>query len=133
MKILVTGHLGYIGAAMVPLLQAAGHEVVGYDADFYNTSTYGAEFRRIPFIHKDIRDSQVSDMKGMDAVIHLAALSNDPLGDLNPAITYDINHLGTVHLAEVARSAGVKRFLFSSSCSNYGAAGDELLTEEAAF
>ncbi len=133
MKILVTGHLGYIGAAMVPMLQAAGHEVIGYDADYYNTSTFGPEFRRIPFIHKDIRDAQVSDMHGIDAVIHLAALSNDPLGDLNRSLTFDINHLGTVHLAEVAREAGVTRFLFSSSCSNYGAAGDELLTEEAAL
>jgi nucleoside-diphosphate-sugar epimerase len=83
----------------------------------------------VPHIRKDVRDAKVEDFRGIDAVIHLAALSNDPLGDLNPEITYDINHRGSVHLASLAKKAGVKRFLFASSCSNYGLAGDDMVDE----
>jgi nucleoside-diphosphate-sugar epimerase len=134
MRVLVTGHLGFIGTLMVPILRRAGHDVVGLDSDFYAASTFQDGIAAVPHIQADIRDVQMSDLKGFDAVIHLAALSNDPLGNLNPELTYDINHRGTVHLADRAKAAGVGRFLFSSSCSNYGAAsGDDLLTEEAAF
>jgi nucleoside-diphosphate-sugar epimerase len=133
MKILVTGHKGYIGTVMVPLLMQAGHEVVGFDSDLYERCLFGEGMASIPEIKKDIRDAEPADVQGFDAVIHLAALSNDPLSNLNPDITYDINHRGTVRLAELARQVGVPRFLFSSSCSTYGAAGDDLLTEEAMF
>ena len=132
MRILVTGHLGFIGTLMVPVLRHAGHEVVGLDSDFYAASTFSEGIVDVPHIRADIRDVHASDLRGFDAVAHLAALSNDPLGDLNPELTYDINRFGTFHLAEAAKSAGVPRFVFSSSCSNYGASGgDELLTEEA--
>jgi nucleoside-diphosphate-sugar epimerase len=135
MRVLVTGHLGFIGTLMVPLLRRAGHDVVGLDSDFYAASTFSDGIERVPQLRGDIRDVQRSDLIGFDAVIHLAALSNDPLGNLDPDLTFDINHRGTVHLAEMAKAAGVARFLFSSSCSNYGAASGaaDLLTEEAAF
>ncbi len=93
MRVLVTGHLGYIGTVMVPLLQAEGHEVTGLDSDLYRQCTYGPRTPRVPTIRKDIRDIQIDDLIGFDAVIHLAGLSNDPLGDLNPSLTYEINHL----------------------------------------
>jgi nucleoside-diphosphate-sugar epimerase len=132
MRVLVTGHLGYIGTVMVPLLRAAGHEVVGLDTDFYAASAFAPLTVEVPSIKGDIRDVQAPDLLGFDAVLHLAALSNDPLGNLDPDLTYDINHRGTIHLAEAAKSAGVPRFIFSSSCSNYGASGgDSLLTETA--
>jgi nucleoside-diphosphate-sugar epimerase len=119
---------------MVPLLRRAGHEVVGLDSDFYAASTFLDRIEPVPEIRGDIRDVSSTELKGFEAVVHLAALSNDPLGNLDPELTFDINHRGTVHLAEAAKSAGVPRFLFSSSCSNYGAAnGDVLLNEEAAF
>jgi nucleoside-diphosphate-sugar epimerase len=114
-------------------MRGAGHELTGLDTDFYADSTFGEEPGEFPWIRKDIRDVDVADLCGFDAVVHLAGLSNDPLGDLNPDLTLDINHRASVRLAEVAREAGVRRFLFSSSCSNYGAAGDQMLTEEAAF
>jgi nucleoside-diphosphate-sugar epimerase len=134
MRVLVTGHLGFIGTLMVPLLQLSGHDVVGLDSDFYAASTFSDGIADVPHLRGDIRDVEVSDLLGFDAVIHLAALSNDPLGNLNPDLTFDINHRGSVHLAETAKRAGVRRFLFSSSCSNYGAAsGDTLLSEEAEF
>jgi nucleoside-diphosphate-sugar epimerase len=110
-----------------------GHEVIGLDTDLYYRSTYGAWSDPIPLIKKDIRDTTEQDLRGVDAVVHLAALSNDPLGDLNPQLTYDINHHGSVHLARQAKSAGVKRFVFSSSCSNYGAAGDDMVDEGSAL
>ncbi|HWP48763.1 MAG TPA: SDR family oxidoreductase [Candidatus Limnocylindrales bacterium] len=133
MRVLVTGHKGYIGMVMVPMLLKAGHRVVGLDTNFYETCTFGSDVDLVPEIRKDLRDVEASDLKGFDAVIHLAALSNDPLGDLNPDLTYDINHKATVRLAEIAKQVGISRFLFSSSCSNYGAAGDALLNEEAPF
>jgi nucleoside-diphosphate-sugar epimerase len=132
--VLVSGHNGYIGSVLTPTLEAAGHEVVGLDTFFYEECTYGPDRSGPPAIRKDIRDVTVDDLAGFDAVMHLAALSNDPVGDLRPGITYEINHYGSVRLAEVAKQAGVPRFLFSSSCSLYGAsAGDDMIDEEAAF
>ena len=134
MKVLVTGHDGYIGCLLVRLLREAGHDVVGLDAGLYAGCSLGAEpAPGIPELRRDIRDVQVSDLAGIDAVAHLAGISNDPLGDLSPDVTYDVNHLATVALARTAKAAGVGRFVFSSSCSNYGAAGEELLDESAAF
>jgi nucleoside-diphosphate-sugar epimerase len=120
---------------MVPLLLGAGHEVVGLDTDLYRGSTFGDEntIAKVPAIKKDIRDVSANDLAGFQALIHLAGLSNDPLGDLNPDLTYEINHRASVRLAELAKAAGVERFIFASSCSNYGAAGDKPLTEEAQF
>lgn len=133
MRILVTGHAGYIGTVMTPLLQKAGHDVVGLDSELFEHCVFGEPPVSIPTLKKDVRDVQTSDLAGFEAVIHLAGLSNDPLGDLNPKVTYDINHLGSVNLAQKAKAAGVSRFLFSSSCSTYGAAGEAPLDEEAGF
>ena len=133
MRVLVTGHLGYIGTVAVPILQAAGHDVVGLDTDLYQRGTLGdpAGIPDVPNIGRDVRDVEVGDLDGFDAVVHLAALSNDPLGDLDAELTYDINHLATVRLARLARDAGTERFVFSSSCSNYGAAaGSGMLDED---
>lgn len=115
------------------MLLGHGHEVVGLDSDLYQGSTFGDGIQDIPEIQKDIRDVDVADLDGFDAVLHLAALSNDPLGDLNPGLTYEINHLASVRIALLAKEAGVKRYVFSSSCSNYGAGGEDWLTEESAF
>ena len=133
MKLLVTGHLGYIGTVMVPILADAGHDVTGCDTDLYGRCTFpaGGAVAAVPNIGKDIRDVGLRDLAGFDAVIHLAALSNDPLGDLNEQVTYDINHRATVRLAELAKKAGIRRFLMASSCSSYGAAGDEMVDENA--
>jgi len=133
MRVLVTGSNGYIGSVLVPLLMEDGHEVRGFDSDLYAGCTYGQGFPDFRFERKDIRDAELANLKGYDAVIHLAALSNDPLSDLNPRLTFDINHEASVRLARLAKEAGVKRFLFSSSCSTYGASGDNLLNEEASF
>jgi nucleoside-diphosphate-sugar epimerase len=129
MKILLTGSRGYIGTVMAPMMVRAGHDVVGLDTDLYRRSTFGPWQESIRTIVKDVRALEVQDLKGYDAVVHLAALSNDPLGDLNPQLTYDINHLASVRLARLAREAGVGRFAFASSCSNYGAAGDAPVDE----
>jgi nucleoside-diphosphate-sugar epimerase len=131
MKVLVTGHLGYVGTVMVPTLRGAGHEVSGYDSDLYRRCTYdaGGAIIDVPAIAKDTRDAVVADFAGFDAVIHLAALSNDPLGNINPDLTYSINHRASVGLARAAKEAGVGRFLFASSCSNYGRAGEEMIDE----
>ncbi|QYO67332.1 NAD-dependent epimerase/dehydratase family protein [Leptolyngbya sp. 7M] len=133
MRVLVTGHKGYIGTLMVPMLLAQGHEVVGLDTDLYRGSTFGEGIYPVPEIHKDLRDVEQADLVGFDAVLHLAGLSNDPLGDLNPDLTAQINHLASVRLAELAKAAGVTRYVFSSSCSNYGAGGEDWLTEESEF
>lgn len=133
MKILVTGHQGYIGCVLVKLLQDAGHEVVGLDIGLFvgcNFSDPGEEF---PAVKVDLRDVEPVHLEGFDAVMHLAALSNDPLGDVNPQVTYDINHLASVRLAAAAKQAGVGRYIFASSCSLYGAGGGGYVDEEAAF
>ncbi|MDH6229807.1 nucleoside-diphosphate-sugar epimerase [Mesorhizobium soli] len=131
MKVLVTGHQGYIGSVMVPMLLRAGHQVAGYDSDLYRRCTYtpGGTLADVPSISKDIRDVEAPDLEGFDAVIHLAALSNDPLGNLDSELTYDINHRASVKFAVAAKAAGVRRFLYASSCSNYGQAGDGLVDE----
>ena len=133
MRILVTGHLGYIGTVLTPMLLAEGHEVVGLDSDLYRRCTFLERMAQVPTIRKDLRDIVPADVKGFDAVLHLAALSNDPLGNLNPGLTEDINWRASVRLAELAKEAGVRRYVFSSSCSTYGQAGDEFLTESADF
>src|SRR5581483_4535949 len=134
MRVLVTGHNGYIGSVMVDVLLRAGHDVVGLDTFLFEECSLGPDRAQVPAIRADVRDVDASALAGFDAVIHLAALSNDPLGNLNPQITYDINHLASVRLARVAREAGVARYLFASSCSLYGVAADDgLLTEQAAF
>ena len=134
MKVLVTGHSGYIGAVLVPMLLQDGHEVVGFDTDFYVGCDFDENIATVPALWKDLRDVTADDLKGYDAVLHLAALSNDPLSDLNPELTYEINHRSSVRLAKCAKAAGVPRFLFSSSCSLYGlSAGADFLTEEACF
>jgi nucleoside-diphosphate-sugar epimerase len=133
MRVLVTGHNGYIGCSLVPLLHAAGHEVVGLDNYLYETCTFGDDVADPPAIRKDVRDVELGDLEGFDAIIHLAAISNDPVGDLNPDATYDINHRAATRLAKLAKQADVERFLFSSSCSLYGAAGNDFLDESAGF
>jgi nucleoside-diphosphate-sugar epimerase len=131
MKILLTGHKGYIGAVAGPILHGAGHEVVGLDTDLFAGCDFGVEEPEIPEVRKDLRDLKKKDLDDFDAVVHFAALSNDPLGNLDTDLTYDINHRASVRLAELAKEAGVKRFVFSSSCSTYGAAGDEFHDEKA--
>ncbi len=133
MRVLVTGHEGYIGCIMVPMLQRAGHEVVGLDNGLFSGCDFDEPVLNVERIDADIRDVSVEQLEGFDAVIHLAGLSNDPLGDLNPDCTYDINHRASVHIAETAKKAGVPRFIQSSSCSLYGAAGDDFVDENAAF
>jgi nucleoside-diphosphate-sugar epimerase len=134
MRVLVTGHHGYIGSVMVPLLLETGHEVVGLDTGLYEACGFGAGAAEVADIRLDIRDVEPRHLEGIEAVVHLAALSNDPLGDLDRQLTYDINHGASVRLARAARRAGVERFLFASSCSLYGASGtDTPLIEEAPF
>jgi nucleoside-diphosphate-sugar epimerase len=135
MKVLVTGHQGYIGTVMVPMLMQAGHDVTGCDTYLFERCTYeaGGPIAEVPAIRKDVRDITSEDLQGFDAVVHLAALSNDPLGNLNRDLTFSINHRGSVNVATAAKEAGVKRFLFASSCSNYGQAGDALVDETAAL
>jgi len=130
MRILLTGSRGYIGTVMAPMMVAAGHDVVGLDTDLYRRSTFGPWRESIRTIEKDVRSVEAADLAGFDAVVHLAALSNDPLGDLNPALTYEINHLASARLAALAKKAGVGRFVLASSCSNYGAAGDAPVNED---
>lgn len=134
MKVLVTGHNGYIGSVLVRMFLEGGHEVVGLDTDLFADCIFGnGNVPTVPSMNVDIRDTAAIDLEGFDAVIHLAGLSNDPLGDLDPTLTYEINHAASVRLAEKAKASGVPRFLFSSSCSNYGASGDDFLTEESAL
>jgi nucleoside-diphosphate-sugar epimerase len=133
MRVLITGHKGYIGSVMAPMLVKEGFDVVGLDSDIFEDCAFSDPIIEIPEIRKDIRDVVLEDLLGFQAVIHLAAISNDPIGNLNPQLTYEINHLGSVNLARLAKQAGIEQFLFSSSCSMYGAAGDEALTEEADF
>ena len=129
MKVLVTGHDGYIGAVMTPLLAAAEHEVIGLDTGLFRSFTLG-EMPDVPTLDQDVRDVSAADLEGFDAVIHLAAISNDPVGNLDPGLTFEINHHASVRLADAAKSAGVQRFLYSSSCSTYGAAEGETAVDE---
>ena len=135
MRVLVTGHRGYIGPVLTPMLQAHGHDVVGLDSDLYERCTFapGGPMPHVPTIIKDIRDVEVADLLGFDAVLHLAALSNDPLGNFRPETTDSINFDGTMRVAWAAKAAGVERFIFSSSCSNYGASGPDFIDETGAF
>src|SRR5215813_2071384 len=131
MRVLLTGHLGYIGTVLTPMLVRAGHEVIGLDSDLYARCTFlpGGAIINVPTILKDTRDVDISDFVRIDAVLHLAALSNDPLGNLKPGLTDEINHRASVRIAELAKKAGVHRFVFASSCSNYGQAGEEMIDE----
>jgi len=133
MRVLVTGHDGYIGCVLVPMLQGRGHEVVGMDSYLFRGCSLGAEPPTVPALAVDIRDVLPDQLVGFDAVLHLAALSNDPLGDLRPQSTFAINHVGAVRVAAAAKAAGVARFVFSSSCSLYGAHGDAPIDESAPF
>ena len=134
MKVLVTGHHGYIGSVLAPVIAVAGHEVTGVDAFFYEGCDFVPDPSRITSLRADVRDLDAGNLAGYDAIVHLAALSNDPLGELNAELTLDINFRATVQLARKAKEAGVERFVFASSCSMYGAAAaDEHVTEEAAL
>jgi nucleoside-diphosphate-sugar epimerase len=133
MRVLLTGSKGYIGTLAVPMLRAAGHHVTGLDIGLFDQCDFGEAPEEVPEIAKDLRDLSLSDLRGFDAIVHLAALSNDPLGNLDASLTYDINYSASVRLAKLAQAAGVERFVFSSSCSTYGAAGDDFLDETAAL
>jgi len=130
MRVLVDGDRGYLGAVLVPVLQQAGHEVVGLDAGWYDGCDFGPQPDGYESRTGDIRDQRPDDLRGFDAVVHLAAISNDPVGHLSPEATDSVNRAGAVHMARTAKQAGVARFLFSSSCSLYGAAGDAPVTED---
>src|SRR5680860_400866 len=131
-RVLITGHDGYIGSVMTPFLRGTGHEVVGLDSFLFSECLHGPATPAVPAVRVDLRDVEPAHLEGIDAVVHLAALSNDPVGDLEPEHTYDINHHASVRLAEVAKAAGVQRFLYSSSCSIYGTSGVEGLVDETA-
>ncbi len=133
MRVLVTGHNGYIGCVMVPMFRTAGHEVEGLDSDLFRAFKLVPYKSGIPELRLDIRDVEPRHLAGFDAVVHLAALSNDALSNLDPEVTYEINHAASVRLAQLAKNAGVKRFLFSSSCSIYGKGGADLVAEDGAI
>jgi nucleoside-diphosphate-sugar epimerase len=133
MKVLVTGSQGYIGTILVPMLQREGFEVSGLDSDLYRRCTFSCPMPELPLILKDVREVEEEDLRGFDAIIHLAGLSNDPLGDYRPELTEEINEKASIRLARLAKAVGIQKFLFASSCSNYGAAGADFLTEEASF
>jgi nucleoside-diphosphate-sugar epimerase len=131
MRVLITGHRGYIGSMLVDRIKAAGHEVIGVDTELYEDCTFGGnKDSGIATINRDIRELSIPDLEGIDAIAHLAGVCNDPLGDLLPETTYEINHAATVRLAKIAKASGVCRFVFSSSCSVYGAAGQEWIDEQ---
>ena len=132
MRILITGHNGFIGSVMARTFLEAGHDVVGLDAFLFEDCTFGDGPQDVPALRMDLRDVEAHHLEGFDAIAHLAALSNDPVGDLEPEQTYAINHHGAVRLARRAKEAGVRRFLYSSSCSIYGAAGGDELVDETA-
>jgi nucleoside-diphosphate-sugar epimerase len=131
MRVLVTGHQGYIGSVMAPAFVEAGHEVTGLDTGFFADCTLAPERGGVPTVRKDVRDVEPGDFEGFDAVVHLAALSNDPIGNLNDRWTEEINLEASVRLAEAAKAAGVGRFLFSSSCIMYGMSEAALVDETA--
>jgi len=128
-RVLVTGHKGYIGTVIVPMFVAEGFDVVGLDNCLFEECTFGELPPEVPEIRKDVRDVAAADLDGFDAVVHLAGLSNDPLGNLDGSLTYEINFDAAARLARLAKDAGVKRFLNSSSCSVYGSAGDDMVDE----
>jgi nucleoside-diphosphate-sugar epimerase len=132
MKILVTGTDGYIGSILGPYLIANGHHVTGLDTGFYRSGWLFNDHQKTypSYINKDLRNIDADDLKGFDAVVHMAELSNDPLGEVNPEITYKINHKGSVKIAQLCKQAGVQRFVYTSSCSVYGVGSDEFKTEE---
>ncbi|PRY48121.1 nucleoside-diphosphate-sugar epimerase [Geodermatophilus tzadiensis] len=132
MRVLITGSEGYLGTVMGEVVAGAGHDVVGLDSGLFIEATLGPEPTRPPLVRRDLRDVTVDDLTGFDAVCHLAALSNDPLGSLAPEVTYDINHAASTRLARLARDAGVRRFLYASTCSVYGASGTEDPLDETA-
>lgn len=133
MKILVTGTEGYIGSLLAPILMQRGHEVIGVDTGFYKVGwLYNGTNLTAKTLNKDLRHITADDIQGVEAVVHLAELSNDPAGQLSPNITYDINHKGSVRLANLAKAAGVRRFVYTSSCSVYGFATEDYVTEESA-
>jgi nucleoside-diphosphate-sugar epimerase len=132
MRVLVTGHHGYLGSITTAVLQAKGHDVVGLDTFFYEGCDLWEDAGRVEALERDVRDVEASDLAGFDAVVHLAALSNDPLGDFDPELTADINYRATISLARAAREAGVERFVFASSCSMYGAQGGDGKVDETA-
>ena len=136
MKILVTGHCGYIGSVLTPMLVEAGFDVHGLDSQLFKRCVYPEDntwASAIPSINKDVRDIILDDLEGFDVIVHLAGLSNDPLGDFMPGVTDEINHKATINIATLAKAAGVERFIFASSCSNYGASGNQFLDENASF
>ncbi|HLF77529.1 MAG TPA: SDR family oxidoreductase [Dehalococcoidia bacterium] len=133
MRVLVTGHSGYIGAVLVPMFVRAGHEVVGLDSELYDGCDFGEQASPIAAIRVDIRDVTADALSGFDAVVHLAAICNDPIGNLDPECTYAVNHLASVRLAKIAKEAGVRRFLYSSSCSLYGAGTVDVCDEGSPF
>ncbi len=132
MNVLVTGHKGYIGSVLAPILVEAGHDVTGLDTEYYLGCDFGPQPGNVTSVACDVRDVTPAHLDGFDAVVHLAALSNDPLGDFAPELTYDINLNGTLAVARAAREAGVRRFIFASSCSMYGASGTDTLLDESA-
>jgi len=133
MRVLVTGHLGYIGGILVPMLQRRGHTVVGCDTNFFSNCLYLTEEPSCENIEIDVRDLSAKELQGFEGLIHLAALSNDPLGNFDPELTYQINQQASEQLAINAQKADIRRFLFASSCSNYGASDGGLLDENAEF
>jgi nucleoside-diphosphate-sugar epimerase len=130
MRVLLTGHQGYLGTVMAPVLTEAGHEVIGLDSGLFADCVLGDAPDDPPGHRIDLRDVTIAEVSNVDAVVHLAALSNDPLGGLAPQLTYDINHHASVHLARLAKEAGARRFLYASTCSVYGAAGNSGLVDE---
>jgi nucleoside-diphosphate-sugar epimerase len=132
LRVLVTGHNGYIGSVLVPILEGAGHDVVGLDSDMFEPCLFGKKNQPVESLQVDVRDVESGHLVGFDAVIHLAAVCNDPVGNLNPQATYDINHLASARVAQKAKEAGIERFLFASSCSLYGKGADDAMLDEGA-
>src|SRR5262245_22127546 len=130
MKVLVTGTEGYLGSLLAPILLRRGWDVVGVDTGYYKAGwLYNPTAATPKTLNNDIREIAADDLKGIDGIVHMAELSNDPAGNLAPHITYDINHKGSVRLAELAKKAGVQRFVYMSSCSVYGVGTDDFVTE----
>lgn len=133
MRVLVTGHEGYIGGVLAPMLVAAGHDVVGLDSGLFTSCAFSRTRPDIQTVYQDIRDIGARDLAGFDAIVHLAGLSSEDLGAIDPSLTFEINHLASVRLARLAREAGVARFVFSSSCGGYAAPMTGMLDETSSF